>query len=118
MAAFVESIDLCSIFGNALDNAIEAAEQVEDIQNRFISIKGGANANLYIVRITNSCSGKLLHKENGLLDTTKKNRAGHGIGLESIQRTLQRYHGVLTYQVEDNAFVLKFSLPLQQGQEA
>ena len=118
MAAFVESIDLCSIFGNALDNAIEAAEQVEDIQNRFISIKGGAYANLYIVRITNSCSGKLLHKENGLLDTTKKNRAGHGIGLESIQRTLQRYHGVLTYQVEDNAFVLKFSLPLQQGQEA
>lgn len=116
-ADFLEPIDICSIFGNALDNAIEAAEQLEDDQSRYISIKGGAYAGLFVVRITNSCTGNLLKTENGLLRTTKKDKAQHGIGLENIRRALQRYQGVLTYGLEGDTFVLKFSLPLEQPEE-
>lgn len=112
--AFVEPIDICAIFGNALDNAIEAAAQVPDEENRFVSVKGGAYADLFVVRIANSCVGKPLVKENGLLRTTKENAMQHGIGLESIRRTLQRYQGVLTFHPEGDMFVLKFSFPLRQ----
>lgn len=109
--AYIDPIDVCSLFGNALDNAIEAAEQVEDEEKRFVSVCGGVYANMYVVRITNSCTGRLLYRPNGLLRTTKSNAAQHGIGLENMQHTLRRYQGVLTYCLEGDTFVLKFMLP-------
>lgn len=73
---------------------------------------------MFVVCITNSCTGNLLKTENGLLRTTKKDKAQHGIGLENIRRALQRYQGVLTYELEGDTFVLKFSLQLEQTEKS
>lgn len=110
--AYMEDIDICVIFGNILDNAIEAAEQVLDSQERSILLKGRQEANQYIVTCSNYYAGEL-HLSDGLPKTTKSDRSSHGIGLSSVQRSVKKYGGVLSLQTTDeHRLILTILLPI------
>ena len=113
--SFMDAKDLCAIFGNALDNAIDAAAAPDDDEYRFVSVKGGVFANLYVVTITNSYAGTLTAGSSGLLKTTKSNASQHGIGMRSMRQALQKYNGLMVYSAEDMLFTLKFSIPLNEA---
>lgn len=110
-AAPIGPMDTISIFANALDNALEAAAQVPAELDRYIRIRGGAIANLYVVRMTNSCTGKLQFRDDGLLSTGKQDAAHHGIGMRSMRRAVARIGGSLSFDQQDGSFTLTVSLP-------
>ena len=110
---FMRSVDLIVIFGNALDNAIEAEQMLPEGQERYIYIKSSQFANTVIVRISNQYCGKL-QKKGELLLTGKQNSEMHGIGLNNIRRAVQRYDGSARteFNNKDGWFDLILMLPV------
>jgi len=104
----VSDVDLCSIIGNILENAILACENVPK-EDRFIdlAIRSGSDARLYIVA-TNSFDGKVrIDGENYL--STKKH--GSGLGLKSIRETAARYKGSARFTHNGTEFYTDVVLP-------
>lgn len=115
--SYLEPVDICTIFGNALDNAIEAAEKLPVESERFINLKSRVFANQMVISISNSCLANLTLQEDMLPQTTKADKVLHGIGMESIRRTLICYRGTMTYKMHDKGlFTLKIMLPLELPQ--
>lgn len=108
---FISVMDICTIFGNALDNAIESVEKLEDVEKRLIQAAVYSQNKFLIIRFENYC--ELALKAQELLPaTTKKNKDYHGYGLKSIRRTVEKYGGTMTIRVEDNWFKLQLLIPL------
>ncbi len=97
----IDSIDLCSVVGNILENAITACLDIPE-ENRFIHmvISEEQNSELYIA-VSNSFSGKLRKKGDRYLSTHK---GGNGIGLISIAATAERYGGTASFSHDDTVF--------------
>ncbi|MBR3143221.1 MAG: GHKL domain-containing protein [Clostridiales bacterium] len=106
----IKPMDMCSIFANALDNAIEAAASVDDPEISF-SIK--RTDKFFVIRITNSTSGKVDVEK--LLDssgyTSKSDKKHHGFGLMNVRRTVEDCNGMLKASSEENSFTLSVMLP-------
>ncbi len=108
---FLNDMDLCVIFGNALDNAIEASLKVEDQEKRSILVKCGAQAGSLILSVINYYEGDLKREGGALLSS--KSEPGHGIGLSSIRHTVEKYEGVMTTAADScHNFVLSVLIPI------
>ncbi|WP_419502359.1 GHKL domain-containing protein [Candidatus Allofournierella excrementavium] len=112
--AGVSPMDLCTLVGNALDNAIESVKKIEDKEKRLIHVAVSRQKNFALLRFENCFEGELTF-ENGLPRTTKGNTDYHGYGLKSIRRTAQKYGGTVTVNTRKNWFELKILLPLAEG---
>ena len=108
----LDSEDLCIIFGNALDNAIEACSQLKTSSNKEINITIRSLNNLLNISITNPISDKPIIINN-LIKTTKENRKEHGFGLLSIKKTVEKYNGFTTIDCSDHIFNLTIDLPIK-----
>ena len=106
----MKPMDMCSIFANALDNAIEAASACESAS---ISLNIKRTDKFFILKITNSTSGKVdtdkLMTSSGY--TSKKDKDHHGFGLMNIRRAVEEYNGVLKAESSDNSFTLSIMMP-------
>ncbi len=87
--SYIEDYDLVTVFGNLLDNAVEAAEKAEE---RYITVKTAQKNHYDVVVIQNSCAVPP-QAENRELQTTKERRELHGLGLKSVAGVLQKYGG-------------------------
>ena len=92
--------EITTILGNLLDNAITALERCEG--NRTFSISINYNKGNIIFTITNSHDGKL-NEKNGLL-LTVKNESGHGLGLVSVNESLEKIDGHLEVWYDSKLF--------------
>lgn len=112
----VSPVDLCSIFGNALDNAFEAAAQVPREAGPFIRVKSSRFANQLAVHISNSYVNALTSDgQTSLLHTTKADAAAHGIGMSSMQSAVARCGGSISYKASpEEGFSLFVMLPLKK----
>lgn len=99
---FMEKEDINIIFSNAIINAIEACEKIKDAP-RQIKIKAGKNLDDTLIYVKNTVSKT---HEKGKLNTKKKNRIKHGIGLTSIQECVEKYNGYVSIIEEDETFQL------------
>lgn len=97
----VDAVDLCVIFGNSLDNAIEACEKLEN--QRMINVSAIYDDCQLICKITNTAAFSTTD-----LQTTKDDKENHGFGLENIKQALSKYNHVLKIDQSDNNFVLSF----------
>lgn len=89
----VADVDICSLVGNLLDNAIQGCMTIGE-NERQISFKADAdNGDIFVV-MTNSFDG-YTKKKNGKYSSTKEK--GFGIGLESIKTTVNRYNGYVNF---------------------
>ena len=97
----VTDVDICSIIGNILENAILACMEVEK-KDRFIDfgIRAKKGGSIYIV-VTNSFSGTVRMKDGDYMSTRIN---GHGIGLKSITSTAAKYGGSARFSHEGNEF--------------
>lgn len=93
--SFLEDIDLCAIFGNILDNAMEAARQCSSPEEREIFLHSSQAADHVLITCSNHYSGKL-RLAGDLPATTKADHLRHGIGLSSVRRCVEKYGGILT----------------------
>ena len=104
---FLDPLDISTLFGNALDNAIEACMQLQEAQ-RLVTVKTSRVRDMLLVLVENTMSSSLVW--NGR--TTKEDPFLHGFGLANIQRTVEKYGGhCLTYG-KDGIFTLKILLPI------
>lgn len=97
----------CSLFGNLLDNAIEACEQMED--KRWIEVTIYCQQSMVFIEIANSIKQKP-EIEHGRFRTRKKETERHGVGLESVKRIVEKYDGDIAYQIEENMFCVKITM--------
>lgn len=109
---FMDAMDICTIFGNALDNAIECEMLIAEKEKRMIHATVFAKNNLLMIRFENYFEGELKKLESGLPVTTKKETEYHGYGLKSIKYSAAKYGGAVTINKHNNWFELKILLPL------
>lgn len=110
---FMDVMDICSIFGNALDNAIECEVKIPEKEKRLIHVTVSKQKQFLILRFENYCEETLQYQE-GTPVTTKKEKEFHGYGLKSIQYTVNKYEGAVSVNLEDNWFELKVLIPIMQ----
>lgn len=101
----VEPMDLCVIFGNALDNAIEACDRVEN-EERQIYVYMMYSPQELTCRISNTAK----KPEHEIIKTSKSDKLNHGFGLENIKKTVEKYNGVVNIEQDEEKFTLSFSL--------
>ena len=107
---FMHVTDICSIFGNGLDNAIEAEILEQDEDKRIIHLTVAAKRKMVCITMENYIS----HPEkisSDRLETTKSNADYHGYGIKSIRYCADKYHGNLTVGTNGNWFVLNIIIP-------
>ena len=101
LLSFMDDVDAYSLFGNLVDNAIEALK--DEAQKRVISLIIKGQGDFVSISIQNFFSKKL-HFENGLPITTKKDKNYHGYGMKSIKMICEKYNGTLSINTNDNIF--------------
>lgn len=109
---FIHAVDLYTILGNAVDNAIESVLLVEDPDKKIISISVWTKGKLLLMQIENYFENKELTFVNGLPQTTKKSE-GHGYGMKSIRKCVEKYNGEMDVTAEDNLFRLTIFIPIK-----
>ena len=106
---FLSEREIYSLFGNALDNALEAAMHVSDPSQRLITLKSNARSGLVVLQVENTFEGERTADENGLFPTTKSG-SGHGFGLRSIRHIVEKHQGSMSVRVQDGLFKLSVIL--------
>lgn len=113
LCPFLSDRDICALFGNMADNAIEAASKVEPRNQPFIHLESKLVANSCMITCSNSYSSPLKW-EGTVLQTTKKDASYHGIGIPSMRRVVERFHGQLTMDLDTpGVFTLVCLIPLE-----
>lgn len=108
---FLDAMDLYSVFGNALDNAIESVVQEEDEKKRIISFKVVSHGQILSIHFENYI-GHELEFVDGMPLTTKKDKQYHGFGMMSIRYIVEKYGGTLQVSSNNNIFYLNILLPI------
>ncbi|MDL2232924.1 GHKL domain-containing protein [Ruminococcaceae bacterium OttesenSCG-928-L11] len=104
----ISEIDLCALFANSLDNAIEAVLKLPEEQ-RTIVLHANTIEGMFMCRVENTMAGKL-NKRDGVIATTKKDSANHGFGLRGIRNIVERNKGTMQVQQVGQTFQLTISL--------
>lgn len=99
---FMEQVDITTVFGNILDNAIEACEASKE--KRMSLTISSFNEFIY-VQLSNTFSGNIRMNEKGKPITSKGE--GHGIGLENVEKALKKYNGEMQCWVIDDLFTIE-----------
>ena len=110
---FLEPMDISTLFGNALDNAIESVRKLPQEEKRLIHVAVARQKDFLRIRVENYYEGNLVF-ENGLPATTKEDKEYHGYGLKSIRSTVKKYGGSITIDTNENWFELRILIPLPQ----
>lgn len=106
----MDGVDLCAVFANSLDNAIEACERLP-VGQRMIKMKARADKGMFVLQVQNSIL-EVPQKRNGRFTTGKTNSAAHGFGLASIEEIARRYGGSVSITAEGGQFTLLLYLSL------
>ena len=113
---FISTLDLSALFGNAVDNAIEAVQALEDPELRHIRVKIGTSDGLLLMRFHNRCRGER-RQEDGRFVTTKADAPGHGYGLQNITAIAESYGGSIAVDTAGGEFTLHVMIPLPDGEQ-
>ncbi len=103
---FIDELDLYTLMGNALDNAIEANEKITDSSKRWISVQIQNKKGIILAEIVNPFEGNL-NPKGDLFETTKSDTVSHGFGINSIKNIVEKYNGQLIIKTENNKFLLR-----------
>jgi len=102
----IPAADLCIILANAMDNAIHACENIENVDNRFISIAARQQKDKLFLKIENPFSGTVEFKD----DLPKTDVEGHGIGVKSISIIVKKHDGLFSFIAKDGIFTMMVSM--------
>ena len=111
--SFMQSVDLVSLFGNAIDNAIEAVSSCPDAESRYVYLKSRTQEDMLFLRVENPYTGER-SRLAGKLPTGKAQKEYHGIGLDSIEKAVQKYGGMINVEFDNQEkwFILNVMIPL------
>ena len=96
----------CALFGNLLDNAMEACGKIEG-EEKWIRVRIEKKNQMLFLEVGNSI-GERPKEKNGKLPTTKKGGL-HGYGMKSVRRIVEKYGGVLSWEAGKDSFAVFMS---------
>lgn len=105
---FVETLDLYSLFSNAITNAIGAVSHLPEGMDRFVTLSVSRSGQMVIIHMENPCVDKLVFK-NGL-PVTMGDTDYHGFGMRSMERVAEKYGGSLAAAQCEGMFTLDILL--------
>lgn len=105
----IDDIDLCSLISNMFENAIEACRKTNE--NRQIIFSARQEGSSYLFSIKNTIENSVL-KDNPTLNTTKKDKQYHGLGIKVIKDIAEKYNGMVDFFEEDNMFICNVLLKI------
>ncbi len=103
--------DISSLFGNALDNAIQCVER-EEKEKRIISVSVKRKGDMGQIFISNYCAEKPTMRDG--LPVSSKDCNTHGFGLRSIRYIVEKYSGNMLIDYRDRMFTLSILLPAKE----
>lgn len=106
----LQGMDICAIVGNALDNAIEACERMPEDAKREINLRILQTDAFLAFKVENTFAG-VLKKERGKIISSKVDADNHGIGLDSIRYSTEKYGGEMNIETSSERFTLKVIIP-------
>ena len=106
----VSAVDLSTILGNLMDNAMEACLKIEDEEKRFLRVYIDVLKGQLYIYVMNSMQEE--PKRFGKIYLTTKDSRNHGFGLMRIDKVVEKYHGYLDRQNEEGVFATEVMLPL------
>lgn len=115
--SFLDPVDVYTIFGNAVDNAIESVVTLDDPEKRLIAVSVWSKSGLLLIQFENYFKGTL-EFEDGLPLTQKADPASHGFGMRSIRYALEKYKGHMALSTDNQIFMLSISIPLPLENES
>ena len=111
---FMREGDLYSLFGNLLDNAIEAVKKLDAPEKRIIALNIKPAEEMLTIGLSNYYQGTV-ELEGGLPRTSKEDKNYHGFGMKSVKRIVEQYGGALTLRVADNMFRVSILFPSSES---
>ena len=105
----INEFDLCVLFGNILDNALNACGRMQRGECCFINIQARTVKKCFLLEVKNSMDGTEKYVD-GL--TNKENSLEHGIGLLNVGDVVNKYNGVVNKEAEKGIFVISILIPL------
>lgn len=104
--SFMDPLDVSTIFGNALDNAIEASDKLP-VSMRLITAKANRIRDMLVIVVENNSIEEKVERV-----TTKSDAFLHGFGLPNIRRAVDKYGGECMIDSQGTTFVLKIMIPI------
>ncbi|MDE7406000.1 MAG: ATP-binding protein [Clostridiales bacterium] len=114
--AFMSAGDLYCLFGNIIDNALEAVGGIAEKERRVINLVVKCKNNMLVIQEDNYFDGELKFL-NGLPLTSKQDKDYHGFGTSSIKMIVHKYEGELSASVTDDVFHLNIIIPIIDAEQ-
>lgn len=108
----IDALDIYSLFGNALDNAIKSVSE-EPVEKRTVTLKVYAQSEMLFINVENYCSKRIEFTGGGLPKSSGDSRY-HGYGMRSIDAIVKKYGGHLHITSGDDKFFLGIVIPLNR----
>ena len=115
--SFMAPADIYSLFGNALDNAIEAVSVLPEKDDREIGLRVQAKGSMLSIHVENAFAGTLTFTD-GLPETSKEDKRYHGYGMKSMRLLAGKYNGFLTTSADPGIFNLDIVIPIPESEKA
>lgn len=109
----ISNVDLCIIFANSLDNAVEACVKSDKNLQKKISINADFKQGYFFLTVSNPYFEEIQIKKD-IFITSKNDSQNHGIGISNIKKTVKKYSGNTNIEIENNIFNLSIELLLNQ----
>lgn len=111
----VSAFDLCTIFSNLFENALDASRTCHGNYINF-TIRRAPRESIF--SIANKFDGYIQPNSlNSLLLTRKADQANHGFGLTNVKKAVDNNNGDMAISTENNIFCVTISLPLKETHE-
>lgn len=112
---FMDEMDVYSLFGNAISNAIDSVSSLPQESMRHIALKVTKRGEMCSIHVENPYDGDVVF--SGDLPETTKDKNYHGFGMKSMNRVVNSYGGVMTVTANDGLFKLDILLPAESVKE-
>ena len=109
--SFIPKLELYTLLGNALDNAIECVREYDDPSRRMISMNITRQKGCMFIQVANCFEGTM-NLLDGLPVSTKNNARDHGFGTRSMRMVAQRYDGDISFTAQDGMFLVDIIIPI------
>ena len=99
----IDDTDLCTIYANILENAVEELLKLEEGKSGFLNILIHSGKEFTEIAIENTTSNKPI-----TFQTTKEDRNQHGFGLQNVKETIEKCNGIIHYEAREESFYTRF----------
>ncbi|MGN0151907.1 MAG: sensor histidine kinase [Wujia sp.] len=116
----LSNVDICSLLGNLLDNAIESCMKLPLSRDKFIRLYIKPFNNMLSIKIQNSSDGNYIFTKTGNFVSTKikfQSMEKHGIGIKHVRNITEQYNGIVRFTPENDMFTVEMLFPLNNPEE-